>query len=65
MECYMAQFRSFDLYMPVLTRRKINTDYTLIDYVDFEEPPEIEIDEVFWDETDNFFGSDNNMQLIN
>jgi len=33
--------------MPVLTRRKINTDYTLIDYVDFEEPPEIEIDEVF------------------
>jgi len=40
----MARFRSFVLYMPVLTRRKINTDYTLIDYVDSEEPPEIEID---------------------
>jgi hypothetical protein len=33
--------------MPVLTRRKINTDCTLIDYVDFEGPPEIEIDEIF------------------
>jgi hypothetical protein len=32
--------------MSVLTRRRMNTDCTLIDYVDFEEPPEIEIDEV-------------------
>ena len=43
----MVQFQSFVLYMPVLTRRKINTGYTLIDYVDFEELPEIEIDELF------------------
>jgi hypothetical protein len=34
-------------YMPVLTTRKINTDCTLIDYVDFEEPPEIEINELY------------------
>jgi len=46
-ECYRAQFQSVVLYMPVLTRGKINTYYTLIDYVDFEEPSEIEIDEVF------------------
>jgi hypothetical protein len=31
--------------MPILTRVKINTDYTLIDYGDFEEP--MELDEMF------------------
>ena len=43
-ECYMAKFQFFVL-MPVLTTRKIDIDYTLIDYDDFEEPPDI--DEVF------------------
>lgn len=40
----MAKFQFFVL-MPVLTTRKIDIDYTLIDYDDFEEPPDI--DEVF------------------
>ena len=43
----MAHFQSFVLYVPVLTRRKTNTDYTLIDYVDFVETPDIEIDEMY------------------